>query len=65
MNKQGRSCDTAPKVLAANKQSVVVVFSSANLVVNGTVYVFYGGGDHVIGLATGSLEELLAFTVNG
>ena len=27
-----------------------VVFSSANPVVNGTVYVYYGGGDHVIGL---------------
>ncbi|MBC8446549.1 MAG: glycosidase [Chloroflexi bacterium] len=36
-----------------------VVFSCANLVVDGTVYVYYGGGDHVIGLATCRLEELV------
>jgi predicted GH43/DUF377 family glycosyl hydrolase len=35
-----------------------VVFSCANPVVEGTVYVFYGGGDHVIGLATIALEAL-------
>lgn len=38
-----------------------VVFSCANPVVNGSVYVYYGGGDHVIGLATCPLAELLAF----
>jgi predicted GH43/DUF377 family glycosyl hydrolase len=38
-----------------------VVFSCANPVVDGTVYVFYGGGDHVIGLATCRLGELLGF----
>lgn len=38
-----------------------VVFSNANPVVEDTVYVFYGGGDHVIGLATCSLADLLAF----
>lgn len=38
-----------------------VVFSCANPVVDGTVYVYYGGGDHVIGLATASLAELLNF----
>ena len=38
-----------------------VVFSNANPVVEGTVYVYYGGGDHVIGLATCRLDELLAF----
>jgi predicted GH43/DUF377 family glycosyl hydrolase len=38
-----------------------VVFSGANPVVDGTVYVFYGGGDHVIGLATCSLDELMDF----
>ena len=38
-----------------------VVFSCANLVVDGTVYVYYGGGDHVIGLATCRLEELIQF----
>lgn len=38
-----------------------VVFSNANPVVNGIVYVYYGGGDHVIGLATCPLAELLDF----
>jgi len=38
-----------------------VVFSCANPVVDGTVYLFYGGGDHVIGLATCGLGELLDF----
>jgi len=42
-----------------------VVFSGANPVVDGTVYVYYGGGDHVIGLATCSLEGLLAFARSG
>lgn len=40
-----------------------VVFSCANPVVDGTVYVYYGGGDHVIALATCPLEELLAFAL--
>ncbi len=38
-----------------------VVFSCANPVVDGTVYVYYGGADRVIGLATISLEALLDF----
>jgi len=38
-----------------------VVFCAANPVVDGTVYVYYGGGDHVIGLATCRLDELLEF----
>jgi predicted GH43/DUF377 family glycosyl hydrolase len=38
-----------------------VVFSCANPVVNGTVYVFYGGADHVIGLATCPLSELVEY----
>ena len=42
-----------------------VVFSCANPVVNDTVYVYYGGADHVIGLATCSLNELLDFARNG
>ena len=42
-----------------------VVFSCANLVVGDQVYVYYGGADHAIGLATCSLEELLAYTLNG
>ena len=41
-----------------------VVFSCANPVVDGTVYVYYGGGDHVIGLATCRLDELLDFALN-
>ena len=42
-----------------------VVFSCANVVVNGTVYVYYGGGDHVIGLATCRLDELLDYALSG
>ncbi len=38
-----------------------VVFSCANPLVDGVVYVYYGGGDHVIGLATCRLDELLEF----
>jgi predicted GH43/DUF377 family glycosyl hydrolase len=41
-----------------------VVFSCANPVVDGTVYVYYGGADHVVGLATCALDELLDFTLN-
>ncbi len=41
-----------------------VVFSNANLVVDGTVYVYYGGGDHVIGLATCSLDDLLEYVLD-
>lgn len=42
-----------------------VVFSNANPVVDGVVYVYYGGGDHVIGLATCQLNELIDFARNG
>jgi predicted GH43/DUF377 family glycosyl hydrolase len=38
-----------------------VVFSTANPVLNGMVYVYYGGADRVIGLATCGLDELLEF----
>jgi predicted GH43/DUF377 family glycosyl hydrolase len=38
-----------------------VIFSAANPVVDGTVYVYYGGADRVIGLATCGLDELLDF----
>jgi predicted GH43/DUF377 family glycosyl hydrolase len=37
------------------------IFSAANPVVEGTVYVYYGGADRVIGLATCDLDELLEF----
>jgi len=40
-----------------------VVFSCANPVVDGTVYVFYGGADHVVGLATCRLDDLLDFVL--
>jgi len=38
-----------------------VVFSNANILVGDTVYVYYGGGDHVIALATCKLDELIQF----
>jgi predicted GH43/DUF377 family glycosyl hydrolase len=38
-----------------------VVFSCANPVVEDTLYLYYGGADHVIGLATGHLSELLDY----
>jgi len=38
-----------------------VIFAAANPVVNGTVYVYYGGADRVIGLATCTLDDLLDF----
>ena len=41
-----------------------VVFSNANPVVGGVVHVYYGGGDHVIGLATCRLDELLDYALN-
>lgn len=37
------------------------IFSTANPVVDGTVYVYYGGADRVIGLATCRLGDLLEF----
>lgn len=42
-----------------------VVFTCANPVVNGIVYVFYGGADHVIGLATCSLTDLIDYVFHG
>jgi beta-1,2-mannobiose phosphorylase / 1,2-beta-oligomannan phosphorylase len=42
-----------------------VVFSCANPVVDGTVNVFYGGADHVIGLATCPLNELIEYARSG
>jgi predicted GH43/DUF377 family glycosyl hydrolase len=41
-----------------------VVFSCANPVVDGTVYLFYAGGDHAIGLATCKLDDLIAFALH-
>jgi beta-1,2-mannobiose phosphorylase / 1,2-beta-oligomannan phosphorylase len=38
-----------------------VIFSTANPVVDDTVYVYYGGADRLIGLATADFDELLAF----
>lgn len=38
-----------------------VVFSNANPLVDGTLYVYYGAADHVIGLATCQFDELLDY----
>ena len=40
------------------------VFCDANVVVNGEVFVYYGAADHVVGLATARLDELLEFALN-
>lgn len=42
-----------------------VVFTGANPVVEGKVYVYYGAADRVIALATCSLDELLDWTLHG
>lgn len=42
-----------------------VVFSCANPVVDGTVYVFYGAADHVVGLATCRLDDLVEYARTG
>jgi predicted GH43/DUF377 family glycosyl hydrolase len=41
-----------------------VVFSGANVVVDDVVYVYYGGADHVVGLANARLDDLLEFALN-
>ena len=41
-----------------------VVFSCTNPVVDSKVYLYYGGGDHVIGLATCSFSKLIDFVLN-
>lgn len=41
------------------------IFSAANPVVEGTVYVYYGGADRVVGLATCQLNALRAFARSG
>ena len=38
-----------------------VVFSTSNILVGDEVWVYYGGGDHVMALATAKLSDLLAF----
>lgn len=40
-----------------------VVFGTANPVVDGTVYLYYGGADRVVGLAKADLGALLAWTL--
>jgi predicted GH43/DUF377 family glycosyl hydrolase len=42
-----------------------VVFSTANPIVNNQVYVYYGGADRVIGLATCDFDALLNYARNG
>ena len=41
-----------------------VVFSNTNLLVGDTVYVYYGGADHVIALATVKLDDILDYAKN-
>ncbi len=41
-----------------------VVFSGANVVVDGEVFVYYGAGDHVVGLATARLDDLVEHALN-
>jgi predicted GH43/DUF377 family glycosyl hydrolase len=41
-----------------------VVFSCANPVVDDVVYVYYGAADHVVGLATCSLDDLLDYAAH-
>jgi predicted GH43/DUF377 family glycosyl hydrolase len=38
-----------------------VVFSSTNIRVGDQVWVYYGGADHVIGLATCDFDEIVDF----
>ena len=40
------------------------IFSTANPMVDGTVYVYYGGADRVIGLASCELDELMQFALH-
>ncbi len=72
-------CDDPTRVLRRPRQPILwpeelwetkgdvpnVVFSNANVLVGDTVYVYYGGADHVIGLATCKLADLLDYVLNG
>ena len=42
-----------------------VVFSCANPVVDGKVYLYYGGADRMIGLATAELTDIIDYVKNG
>jgi len=42
-----------------------VVFSCANPLVNGIIYLYYGGADRMIGLATAALHEVIDFVKHG
>ncbi len=42
-----------------------VVFSCANVVAHGRVFVYYGAADHVIGLATCNWDELIDYARDG
>jgi len=41
-----------------------VVFSCANPVVDGTMYLYYAGADRLIGLATAELQDVIDFALN-
>lgn len=38
-----------------------VVFSCANILIGNQVWIYYGGADHAIGLATGDFDEIVDF----
>ena len=40
-----------------------MVFSCANVAVDGIIYIYYGGGDHVVDLATANLDDVLALVL--
>ena len=42
-----------------------VVFSNANIRVGDTLFVYYGGGDHVVGLATSPFDRIVEYARHG
>ena len=42
---------------------VSVVFPTGNVVINGTLFVYYGGGDKCIGVATAPLRDLVEYVM--
>jgi beta-1,2-mannobiose phosphorylase / 1,2-beta-oligomannan phosphorylase len=40
------------------------VFPTGNMIIDDTLYVYYGGADKYIGVATCNVHELIDFTLN-
>ena len=60
-----RECILEPRETWEFKGDVPhAIFSAANPVVDGTVHVYYGGADRVIGLATCALDEILGWVTH-